>query len=194
MLGPRSNAPDVSGVKMTPSALNICSSAARQINPRDLNAREGTEFHVSRRINSRIVDGEHQMRIAQVAPLTEAVPPSLYGGTERVVSWLTEELVALGHDVTLFASGDSVTRQARARLAARAAARWHGARPQRLAHRDDRAGLPPRHKSSTSSISIWTICRSRCCRVNDALGSRRCTAGSICPSISRCSQPSPTFP
>jgi glycosyltransferase involved in cell wall biosynthesis len=49
------------------------------------------------------------MRIAQIAPLTEAVPPSLYGGTERVISWLTEELVALGHDVTLFASGDSVT-------------------------------------------------------------------------------------
>jgi len=49
------------------------------------------------------------MRIAQIAPLTEAIPPKLYGGTERVVSWLTEELVALGHDVTLFASGDSVT-------------------------------------------------------------------------------------
>ena len=42
------------------------------------------------------------MRIAQVAPLTEAVPPKLYGGTERVVHWLTEELVTLGHDVTLF--------------------------------------------------------------------------------------------
>lgn len=49
------------------------------------------------------------MRIAQVAPLAESVPPKLYGGTERVVSYLTEELVALGHDVTLFASGDSVT-------------------------------------------------------------------------------------
>jgi glycosyltransferase involved in cell wall biosynthesis len=49
------------------------------------------------------------MRIAQVAPLHEAVPPKLYGGTERVVSFLTEELVALGHDVTLFASGDSRT-------------------------------------------------------------------------------------
>ena len=49
------------------------------------------------------------MRIAQVAPLTEAVPPRLYGGTERVVYWLTEELVALGNDVTLFASGDSRT-------------------------------------------------------------------------------------
>src|SRR5262249_22874518 len=53
--------------------------------------------------------GENEMRIAQVAPLTEAVPPKLYGGTERVVHWLTEELVALGHDVTLFASGDSQT-------------------------------------------------------------------------------------
>ena len=49
------------------------------------------------------------MRIAQISPLTEAVPPKLYGGTERVISWLTEELVALGHKVTLFASGDSVT-------------------------------------------------------------------------------------
>ena len=49
------------------------------------------------------------MRIAQVAPLYESVPPKLYGGTERIVSWLTEELVRLGHDVTLFASGDSMT-------------------------------------------------------------------------------------
>jgi glycosyltransferase involved in cell wall biosynthesis len=49
------------------------------------------------------------MRIAQVAPLMEAVPPRLYGGTERTVSWLTEDLVALGHDVTLFASADSRT-------------------------------------------------------------------------------------
>jgi len=49
------------------------------------------------------------MRIAQISPLFEAVPPKLYGGTERVVYALTEELVAMGHDVTLFASGDSVT-------------------------------------------------------------------------------------
>jgi len=49
------------------------------------------------------------LRIAQVAPLFESVPPQLYGGTERVVSYLTEELVALGHQVTLFASGDSQT-------------------------------------------------------------------------------------
>src|SRR4051795_13247805 len=50
------------------------------------------------------------MKIAQVAPLFESVPPHGYGGTERVVSYLTEELVRQGHQVTLFASGDSVTR------------------------------------------------------------------------------------
>ena len=49
------------------------------------------------------------MKIAQVSPLWESVPPKLYGGTERIVSYLTEELVRLGHDVTLFASGDSNT-------------------------------------------------------------------------------------
>jgi glycosyltransferase involved in cell wall biosynthesis len=57
------------------------------------------------------------MRIAQIAPLTEAVPPRLYGGTERVVSYLTEQLVEMGHDVTLFASGDS-------RSTAKLAAGW----------------------------------------------------------------------
>jgi glycosyltransferase involved in cell wall biosynthesis len=57
------------------------------------------------------------MHIAQIAPLTEAVPPKLYGGTERVIHWLTDELVALGHEVTLFASGDS-------RTAARLDAAW----------------------------------------------------------------------
>jgi glycosyltransferase involved in cell wall biosynthesis len=51
-----------------------------------------------------------QMRIAQVAPLTESVPPKAYGGTERIVSYLTDALVDLGHEVTLYASGDSVTR------------------------------------------------------------------------------------
>src|SRR5882757_4144922 len=50
------------------------------------------------------------MRIAQVAPLTEAVPPKLYGGTERVVAYLSDALVELGHEVTLFASGDSLTK------------------------------------------------------------------------------------
>src|SRR5271155_4739708 len=60
------------------------------------------------------VDRRHgagnRMKIAQVAPLTEAVPPKLYGGTERVVAYLTDALVELGHEVTLFASGDSFTK------------------------------------------------------------------------------------
>lgn len=60
------------------------------------------------------------MRIAQVAPLIESVPPRLYGGTERIVSYLTEELVAQGHDVTLFASGDSITSATLVPCAARA--------------------------------------------------------------------------
>jgi glycosyltransferase involved in cell wall biosynthesis len=49
------------------------------------------------------------MRVAQIAPLMESVPPRMYGGTERIVSYLTEELVRQGHEVTLFASGDSIT-------------------------------------------------------------------------------------
>jgi len=60
------------------------------------------------------------MRIAQVAPLAESVPPTLYGGTERVVSWLTEDLVHRGHQVTLFASGDSRTRAEMVRVIPRA--------------------------------------------------------------------------
>jgi glycosyltransferase involved in cell wall biosynthesis len=52
---------------------------------------------------------ETKMRIAQISPLMESVPPRLYGGTERIVSYLTEELVRMGHEVTLFASGDSTT-------------------------------------------------------------------------------------
>ena len=50
------------------------------------------------------------MKIAQIAPLEESCPPRLYGGTERIVSYLTEELVRQGHEVTLFASGDSRTK------------------------------------------------------------------------------------
>jgi glycosyltransferase involved in cell wall biosynthesis len=52
---------------------------------------------------------EMKVKIAQIAPLAESVPPRMYGGTERIVSYLTEELVELGHEVTLFASGDSIT-------------------------------------------------------------------------------------
>lgn len=54
-------------------------------------------------------DGKRKLRIAQIAPLVEDIPPKLYGGVERTVSWLTEALVKSGHDVTLFASGESIT-------------------------------------------------------------------------------------
>src|SRR5690242_11616959 len=64
-------------------------------------------LHYSHRENQHIE--RTLMRIAQVAPLYESVPPRLYGGTERVVSYLTEALVRQGHEVTLFASGDSRT-------------------------------------------------------------------------------------
>ena len=67
------------------------------------------------------------MRIAQVAPLSESVPPRLYGGTERVVAYLTDECVRRGHEVTLFASGDSAT-GARLRPACRRALRLEGAK------------------------------------------------------------------
>ena len=60
------------------------------------------------------------MRIAQIAPLFESVPPELYGGSERVISWLTEELVRMGHHVTLFASGDSTTSASLAPMCCRA--------------------------------------------------------------------------
>ena len=86
------------------------------------------------------------MHIAQVAPLTEAIPPKLYGGTERVVHWLTEELVALGHDVTLFASGDSARRRSSIAVAARVAARRLGPRSERPAHGDARAGAAARRR------------------------------------------------
>jgi glycosyltransferase involved in cell wall biosynthesis len=63
-------------------------------------------FRVSESSESRT----DRMKIAHVSPLMESVPPKLYGGTERIVAYLCDELAALGHDVTLFASGDSVTR------------------------------------------------------------------------------------
>jgi hypothetical protein len=68
------------------------------------------------------------MRIAQLAPLAESVPPKLYGGTERVVAWLVDELVELGHDVTLFASGDSRTKGELHAVWPRAASRTEGRR------------------------------------------------------------------
>jgi glycosyltransferase involved in cell wall biosynthesis len=59
--------------------------------------------------SERICSRRKKVKIAQIAPLAESVPPRTYGGTERIVSYLTEELVKLGHEVTLFASGDSIT-------------------------------------------------------------------------------------
>lgn len=73
------------------------------------------------------------MKIAQVAPLYESVPPKYYGGTERVVSYLTEELIRMGHDVTLFASGDSVT-QARLEPICPRSLRLHKTCIDQLAH------------------------------------------------------------
>ena len=73
------------------------------------------------------------MKIAQVAPLYESVPPKYYGGTERVVSYLTEELVRQGHDVTLFASGDSETK-ARLIAACRSSLRLDNHCQNQIAH------------------------------------------------------------
>ena len=79
------------------------------------------------------------MKIAQIAPLIESVPPRLYGGTERIVSYLTEELVGLGHDVTLFASGDSITSAELATLLHSCASpRSDRARRHSALHADDR--------------------------------------------------------
>ena len=77
--------------------------------------------------------GPGRLRIAQVAPSCERCPPQLYGGTERVVSYLTEELVRQGHEVTLFASGDSQT-QARLRPTGQRALRLDPQCQDRLAH------------------------------------------------------------
>ena len=75
------------------------------------------------------------MKIAQVAPLYESVPPQYYGGTERVVSYLTEALVQQGHEVTLFASGDSLT-QARLVAACARSLRLADQCIDQLAHHD----------------------------------------------------------
>lgn len=81
------------------------------------------------------------MKIAQIAPLAESVPPRLYGGTERIVSYLTEELVRQGHEVTLFASGDS-----------RTAAELHAVVPQAL-----RLGPPIRDASAYCALQLEAV-------------------------------------
>ena len=83
------------------------------------------------------------MRIAQMAPLMESVPPRLYGGTERVVAWLVDELVNLGHEVTLFASGDSQT-----------SARLHAVWPRAL-----RLGRPKTDPMATQTALLEAVAR-----------------------------------
>ena len=110
----------------------------------------------------------YRMRIAQVAPLAESVPPQLYGGTERIVSYLTEELVRQGHDVTLFASGDSHTAAELVRccdVALRLNPDVRDALPYHLMMLEQCARPPP---SSTSCTSTSTCCTSRCSQLADS--------------------------
>jgi glycosyltransferase involved in cell wall biosynthesis len=95
----------------------------------------------------------YTVKIAQVAPLYESVPPKYYGGTERVVSYLSEELVRQGHEVTLFASGDSVTK---ARLVApcRRALRSDQRCSDRLGHHVLMLDLIPREASGFDLIHL----------------------------------------
>jgi glycosyltransferase involved in cell wall biosynthesis len=127
------------------------------------------------------------MRIAQVAPLTEAVPPKLYGGTERVVHWLTEELVAQGHDVTLFASGDSQT-------SGKLDAGWPKALRLDGSVRDPNALHMEMLERVRQKCDISITIRSRYSPANPHHFSRRCTAVWICRNISRPSRLSPRFP
>ena len=126
------------------------------------------------------------MKIAQVAPLAEAVPPKLYGGTERVVAYLTDALVELGHDVTLFASGDSSTKAVLSPVWPRALRldpdiKDHFAPIVHAARDGGEAGSrvrchPLPHRLLRLSVASPARVRPR---------SRPCTAASICPSCLR---------
>ena len=83
--------------------------AERRFNRHARQAAYGNAYAFGSFCSARGIAGGPDMKIAQIAPLMESVPPRLYGGTERIVSWLCEDLVAQGHDVTLFASADSIT-------------------------------------------------------------------------------------
>ena len=102
------------------------------------------------------------MRIAQIAPLFESVPPRLYGGTERVVSYLTEELIRQGHQVTLFASGDSITSAELVPCTSRALRLDPDVRdpiPHHMLMLDKCGSAPP---ISTSCTFMSTTCIFRC--------------------------------
>ena len=122
------------------------------------------------------------MRIAQVAPLTEATPPKLYGGTERVVHWLTEELVSLGNDVTLFARGDSQTSAKLESMWPKALRLDGSVRDANALQMVMRSACGKEATNSTSCIFIWTHIRFRYFRSKRPRSSRRRTAGSIYPS------------
>ena len=102
------------------------------------------------------------MRIAQIAPLAEAVPPKLYGGTERVIWWLTEALVDLGHDVTLFASGEFATSARLVPCAETGAPARRDQRPYRQPARDARSGArrrrPVRHPPFPRRLPAFPGC------------------------------------
>ena len=98
------------------------------------------------------------MKIAQIAPLAESCPPRLYGGTERIVSYLTEELVRQGHDVTLFASGDSVTSAELVPCSKMSLARSLGEGYDAVSRHDAWIKLPGEPTNSTSCTSTSIIC------------------------------------
>jgi len=127
------------------------------------------------------------MRIAQIAPLTEAVPPKLYGGTERVVSWLTESLVSQGHEVTLFASGDSIT-AAKLEAVCPRALRLAGAGDAHALHMM-MIELVARRAAEFDLIHFHLdyFPFSLFLASTHALSHHACTAGSTFPNISRCS-------
>ena len=147
------------------------------------------------------------LRIAQVAPLYERVPPRLYGGTERVVNVLTEELVRRGHDVTLFASGDSDTKAHLISVpsAALELSSAHGA-SERPHHPELGQVLRSQPAPSTSSIATSTTSRfpSRGFRAlrtvthdarpaRSSVPARRCSSSSAIPIVvdQRCATRSP---
>ena len=123
-----------------------------------------------------------RMRIAQIAPLFESVPPQLYGGTERIVYWLTEELVAMGHDVTLFASGDSQTSARLVPCCEKALRLGHAEEP--LAHQvlalETAFGMASEFDVIHSHVDYLAFPYARQHPGVPVVAT--CTAGSICPS------------
>src|ERR1700759_197897 len=120
------------------------------------------------------------MRIAQIAPLAESVPPKLYGGTERVVAWLVDELVELGHAVTLFASGDSRTRGSLHPVWPRALRLGRQRTDPMAATALLLEAISQRAKDFDVIHATSIGCISRCCVDWVCSFSRRCTGGSTC--------------